>query len=50
MGENARRFAVENYSLPQLAQKEYELLVDLARRHPVGSMPKRVAQYVFRRR
>ncbi len=37
LGENARKFAVENYSLPMLAQRKYELLADVARRHPVDS-------------
>ena len=50
LGENARKFAVENYSLPMLAQREYELLADAARRHPVDSAAKRVAHYIFRRR
>ena len=48
MGENARNYAVENYSLPMLAQQEYDLLVDIARRHPVDSAAKRVAHYLFR--
>ncbi len=50
MGENARKFAVENYSLPMLAQREYELLVDVARRHPVDGAARRLAHYVLRRR
>ena len=50
MGENARKFAVDNYSLEQLAQREYELLIDIARRNPVDPAPKRLAQYVFSRR
>ena len=48
MGQNARKFAVENYSLPMLAQREYELLVDVAQRNPVDSAAKRVAHYLFR--
>ena len=50
MGDNARNYAVENYSLPMLAQQEYELLVDVARRHPVDGAPRRIANYLFRRR
>ena len=50
MGQNARKFAVENYSLPMLAQREYELLVDVAQRNQVDSAAKRVAHYLFRRR
>ena len=50
LGENARQYAVENYSLPMLAQREYELLLDVARRHPVGGTAKRAAHYLFRRR
>ena len=49
MGDNARSFAVENYSLPMRAQREYELLVDVAQRNPVDSAAKRVAHYLFRR-
>ena len=48
MGENARNYAVENYSLPMLAQQEYDLLVDVAQRNPVDSAAKRVAHYLFR--
>ena len=50
LGENARKFAVENYSLPMLAQREYELLRDVARRHPVEGAAKRLGHYLFRRR
>ena len=50
IGDNARNYAVENYSLPMLAQQEYDLLVDIARRHPVDSAPRRIANYLFRRR
>ena len=50
MGENARQYAVENYSLPMLMQREYDLLMDVARRHPVDGAAKRVAHYIFRRR
>ena len=48
MGENARSYALEHYSLTQLAQREYDLLQEVARSNPVGSAPKRVAQYLFR--
>ncbi len=50
LGENARKFAVENYSLPMLAQREYDLLAEVARRCPVDGAARRLAQYVFRRR
>ncbi len=50
MGRNAREFVVENFSLPASARREYELLADVARRHPVDGIAKRVANYVMRRR
>ena len=50
MGANARRYAVENLSLAQIAQREYELLVNIARRHPVGNRPARLMRYLFRSR
>ena len=50
IGDNARKFAVENYSLPMLAQREYDLLVDVAQRYSVDSAPRRIANYLFRRR
>ena len=50
LGDNARKFAVENYSLPMLAQHEYDLLVDVAKRHPVASAPRRIVNYLFRQR
>lgn len=50
MGQNARRVTLENHSLPQLAKREYELLVDIARRNPVGGAAKRARDYIFRRR
>lgn len=49
MGENARQFALENYSLPQLALREYELLQEIVRDNPVGSAPRRATQYLLRR-
>ena len=49
MGDNARKFAVEHYSLEQLAEREYDMLHEVAENNPVGSAPKRVAQYLFRR-
>ena len=50
MGANARKFALENFSLPAIARREYELLADVARRNPVESAPRRIAKYVMRRR
>ncbi len=45
MGANARRFALETYSLPAIARQEYELLSDIARRNPVDSIAKRASRY-----
>ncbi len=50
MGENARQYTVENYSLPKLAQREFAVLADVARRNPVDSAPMRLANYLVRRR
>ena len=50
MGINARKFALDNFSLPAIARQEYELLADVARRNPVASAPRRIANYVMRRR
>ena len=49
MGANARQYALEQFSLPMLAQREFELLRGVAQRYPVASAPKRLAQYLFRR-
>ena len=50
MGDNARKYALENYSFTKIMQRKYDLLVDIARRHPVDSAPRRIANYLFRRR
>ena len=50
MGANSRQYALETFSLPAVARQEYELLLDVARRNPVESAAKRVANYVMRRR
>lgn len=50
MGANARKFALETYSMPAIARQEYELLADIARQNPVDSAVKRVARYVMRKR
>ncbi len=50
MGENARRFSLEHYSLPKLARREFEILADVARRNPLPNAGKRLLNYVFRRR
>ena len=50
MGANARRFAVDNLSLTQVMRQEFDLLQAVAHRHPVESAPRRVADYVFRKR
>ena len=49
MGENARNFAVEHYSLEQLAKRGFDLLQEVAERNPVSSAPRRVTQYLLRR-
>ena len=49
MGENARKFAVEHYSLEQLAQRGFDLLQEVATSNPVSSVTRRVAQYLTRR-
>ena len=49
MGVNARRYALENFSLPAIARQEYELMRDIARRNPVDSAAKRLARYALRR-
>ena len=49
MGAKARQYALAHYSLDQLVQREYELLSDVAREHPVASVPQRFAQYLMRR-
>ena len=48
MGDNAQSFAVENFSLQMLAQREYELLLDVARRQPVDGATGRIMQYLLR--
>ncbi|MCY3864663.1 MAG: glycosyltransferase family 4 protein [Chloroflexi bacterium] len=46
MGAKARRFAVENFALQAVARREYDVLVDVARRNPIESALKRVARYI----
>ena len=50
MGANARRYAIDNFSLQEIAQREADLLKEIARRNPVESAAKRVLHYIFRRR
>jgi glycosyltransferase involved in cell wall biosynthesis len=50
MGANARKFALETFSMPAIARQEYELLLDIARRNPVENAAKRLAKYVIRKR
>ena len=50
MGTNARQYALDTFSLPAVARQEYELLLDVARRNPVESAAKRIAQYILRKR
>ncbi len=49
MGENARKVTLEQHSLLPLAKREYDLLVELARRQPVDGAAKRVRDYLLRR-
>ena len=49
LGENARRYALEHFSLEQQARREFELLRDVVRRHPVRPAPRRLAEYLLRR-
>ena len=49
MGDNARRYAVEHFSMELQTQREYELLRDVVRRHPLRPAPKRLAEYLLRR-
>ena len=50
MGANARTYALENLSFSEIAQQKYDLLHDIARQHPLESAPRRIANYLFRRR
>ncbi len=50
MGANARKYALENCSLTTIVQRKYDLLQDIARQHPLDSAPRRIANYLFRRR
>ena len=50
LGADARKYAVENYSLPQLAQRELNLLGEIAQRQPRESAPARLSHYLLRRR
>ena len=50
MGAEARRYALDSFSLDELAQREADLLRDIARRNPVESAARRLAHYVFRKR
>jgi len=49
MGAKARQFALEHYSLSKVVQREYDLLTQVVKQHPVDSVPRRFAQYVLRR-
>ncbi len=49
MGENARQYALQHYSLPELAQQFYDSLHEIARHHPAGGAPGRLAGYFTRR-
>ena len=49
MGAKARQFALAHYSLDQLVQREYDLIKQVAKQHPVDSVPRRFAQYIMRR-
>ena len=50
MGANARNYALENLSYSSIAQRYFDLLQEIARRHPRPSAPARLAQYLLRGR
>ena len=50
MGANARTYALENFSFSMIAQRQYDLIQDVARRQPRQSAPARLLHYLFRRR
>ena len=49
MGAKARQYALANYSLDQLVQREYQLLKLVEAQNPAGSVSLRLAQYLMRR-
>ena len=49
MGAKARQVALAQYSLDQLAQREYELLTSVASQHPVARASSRLSQYLRRK-
>lgn len=49
MGANARKHAVEHFSLEQQARREHELLRNVVQRYPVRSASTRFAEYLLRR-
>ena len=49
MGANARKHALEQFSLEQQARRESELLHSVVRRYPVRSAARRFAEYLLRR-
>ena len=47
MGANARKYALENFSFSMIAQRQFDLIQDVARRHPRPSALARLAQYLL---
>lgn len=49
LGANARKFALANYALDAIVQREYDVIRGIVERHPIRSASKRFAQYMLRR-
>ena len=49
MGEKAREYALTRFSLDEVVAREYDLLHDIAARHPAGSPAKRFVSYLLRK-
>ena len=49
LGNNARRYALDHFSLDSAAEREYKSLVRIAREHPIKSKAERIRDYLLRR-
>lgn len=49
MGENARQYALDHFSLESVADREYRLLERKVREHPMNSRAERIRDYLLRR-
>ena len=49
MGEKARQYALAHFSLDEVAAREYDLLHEIAARHPAGGAMKRFVSYALRK-